>query len=269
MRFSKKQAIAELRDYVSWTRKFSPYSPGYCVTNEKLRDIMGILQPGGKKVLTVAGSGDQPLWFAMNGAARTDTFDITFCSKAVMDMKTAAIPRVNHAAYCYFVKTIYNDSRRAAELASYLDMPADSRRFINVVGDNRIVSKGTLFYEGSLPTEKEYEILRRNIDRPFHFIWSDLASLSAHLRPTTKYDIIYLSNIFQYTLGWRNMHRIVKDLIPHLSNSGRIMLYTTWLVRSFELDNFTEVVNRLDEYKMSNLKWQGAQMILLEKGKPI
>ena len=44
---------------------FAAFSPAYLVSNEDLRSAMKMLQPRGADVLTVAGSGDQPIFYKL------------------------------------------------------------------------------------------------------------------------------------------------------------------------------------------------------------
>ena len=79
------------RMYTPHPNRSLAYSHAYVVSNEDLRYTTALTRDMGRKVLTVAGSGDQPLFYKLNGANHIDTFDVSFCAKAIMDIKTAAI----------------------------------------------------------------------------------------------------------------------------------------------------------------------------------
>ena len=66
---------------------FSQFSLAYIATNENIRYEIGLTETNKKSILTIAGSGDQPIFYSLNGAKDIDTFDISFCSKVIMDIK--------------------------------------------------------------------------------------------------------------------------------------------------------------------------------------
>ena len=60
--------------------------PAYTISNENQRWATQVV-PNVKKVLTVAGSGDQALFYKLSGATIIDTFDITCNARAIQDIK--------------------------------------------------------------------------------------------------------------------------------------------------------------------------------------
>ena len=99
--------------------KFATYSHAYVTSNENLPMIMSEMRPCNKTVLTVAGSGDQPMFFMLYGASLVDTFDLSYCAKVMMDIKTAAIQSGNRAEYVDFLTKMLNSSCQIENLALY------------------------------------------------------------------------------------------------------------------------------------------------------
>ena len=70
---------------------FSQYSRAYVITNEDLRYSLQFMPKETNRALTVAASGDHPLFCSLYGAKYVDTFDISYNAKCVMDIKVAAL----------------------------------------------------------------------------------------------------------------------------------------------------------------------------------
>lgn len=62
---------------------FSEYSPAYVVTNENLRTIKDFMPQNCNRALTVAWSGDHPLFCSLYGAKYVDTFDVTINAECI------------------------------------------------------------------------------------------------------------------------------------------------------------------------------------------
>lgn len=202
-----------------WGANFAKFSPAYAKTNEDIREIFWALQPKpGQSVLTVAGSGDQVLHYAMAGASHIDTFDITFNAKMMMDIKTAAIQKLNRADYTKFINSVSHTRNIAdmPECGRFIDsMPADTRDYIQQMRGAHLVRGG--FYTEMLYND-EYAKLQKIIKGPFNFIWTDLSDLSRHLK--MEYDQIYLSNILQYRARPEYVTPLVLDLARFLKPGG-------------------------------------------------
>ena len=180
---------------------FSYYSPAYVLTNEDIRWVSGLTKTRANKVLTVAGSGDQPIFYAMNGAKTVDTFDISFCAKVAMDIKSAAIKKLTRDEYISMIFDMHNkdkvsDIHQISDIAT--DIPQNSAYFIKEMDEYPIFSNGLSpeSYIEILPTEEEFAQMKKAISSPFKFIWTDINSLHSHL--LQEYDVINLSNILEY-----------------------------------------------------------------------
>lgn len=203
---------------------FAAFSPAYLVSNEDLRSAMNMLQPRGADVLTVAGSGDQPIFYKLYGANNVDTFDISYAAKVMMDVKTAAIQKLNNGQYRQMLNGI-NTARGIADVPEYKTIqsicPVDSQEFIRKMHGVEYYMRGGLWSD-SAPFASEYDVLKKSVNGNFNFIWTDLDNLAGRLN--TKYDQMYLSNILQYGCSVQRVSRIANDLADCLNPRGQIML---------------------------------------------
>ncbi len=189
--------------YLPWPGKSLAYSHAYVVSNEDLRHTTGLTRDMGRRVLTVAGSGEQPLFYALNGAEKIDTFDVSFCAKAIMDIKTAAIR--NGMPYKQYTKLLtgLHKAPSVSQVPGMREimpqMPSDSANFVRGMDGYAIFGNGLRpeNYASEMISESEYAQLQPQINKPFNFIWSDVANLHAHL--LDEYDVINLSNIFEWS----------------------------------------------------------------------
>ena len=203
---------------------FSKYSPAYTVTNEPLR-WETFLFPNPQRVLTVAGSGDQALFYKLAGAKHIDTFDVSYCAHVIQDIKTTAIRNIPHSAYKDLLFDLYQtahatDIDRLFPLL--LKLPTDTLDFVRQMDGCRIFSWGESPFGmlGSKLNRTEYKKLQSCVPYSFNFIWSDIASL--HEKLTRKYDVINLSNIINY-IPSSNHADIISNLSQFLNIGGCIV----------------------------------------------
>lgn len=209
---------------------FGQYSPAYPTTNEDWRFAMHELNPAGKSVLTVTASGDQPIAFAISGARDIDTFDTTYFAKVIMDMKTSAIQTMNRDQYYSFVDDL-DKTNFICDIQGYDKIktvcPKPTILAAKQMRGCHIFNQGYNLYPEYMPTESEYNIAHKIIKQPINFIWSDLNDL--HTQLNKEYDIIYLSNIFEYFHNQKKITNVLNNLKPFIRNGGEIMLYTSWV----------------------------------------
>lgn len=244
---------------------FAKYSPAYAVSNENLPLAMAEMRPQGKSVLTVAGSGDQPVYFKLYDALHVDTFDISYCAKAIMDVKTAAIQKVSYQQYLSLLHLLLNSSHGIQDFAVYRECkdlcPEKTQQFISGMAGCKICRNG---YTENIPMEDEYKKLQQSLKRPFNFIWSDLQYLSRHLNRT--YDQIYLSNILQYNCDVRFMQSLVMELLKFVNPGGKIMLCATNYFTYSELQEFRKLQIAMERYaKVRGVKHKEFMMCMVHK----
>ncbi len=189
------------RTYLSRRGKDLSYSPAYVLTNEDLRDTVQSVPAMGKDVLTVAGSGDQALFYTLAGAKHIDTFDISFCAKAIMDIKVSAIQQ-GYSYNNFF--NLLNDLHHGKDIAGTAPeiaakLPTDSAIFTQQMKGYRIFGNGWRpgNYDAENLNANEYAVLQAMKISDYDFIWSNVADL--HTKTTKQYDIINLSNIFEWS----------------------------------------------------------------------
>lgn len=188
--------------YLPWPGNPMEYSHAYVVSNENLRHTTGLTRDMGRKVLTVAGSGEQPLFYTLNGATQIDTFDISYCARAIMDIKTQAIKSgMPYEQYVQLLTDLHNapSASQVKGISSILPrIPAHSAKLIRGMDGYRIFGNGLRpeYYATEMISADEYATLQKKLSGHFNFIWSNVADLHTHL--TTEYDVINLSNIFEW-----------------------------------------------------------------------
>lgn len=195
--------IADAKDQLyNCVKNFHYYSGAYITTNEYLRETLELLPGGANNALTVAGSGDHPMFTMLYTAKHVDTFDLSFNAKVIMDIKTAALQLLNHEEYRQLLKDLAAAHNRFQPFCSVDNMQKIipnltkfEQEYIQKLSTHKLFISDSCD-DMSLPTEQEFLQMRNVIKKPFSFIWSDITNLHAHL--TKKYDFIHLSNIFDY-----------------------------------------------------------------------
>ena len=218
----------------------------YNIATEEIDHFMPKLDVEDKKILTVAGSGDQLLTCALNGAKSVDAFDINplqiyFTKLKVSALKALSVGEFNDYFYkkLMFSRSLYNKVR------DYLDN--STRTFFDSLYKNDLESK---FYRlmanenmddsfsiiPSYTKEENYYITRNNLEKmDIRYITSDL--LKIHKKTKKEYDVIMLSNIYK----WLYSNKYLTDeekkdifmkfvntrLINLLSDDGIIQLYSS------------------------------------------
>lgn len=200
--------------------------PAYVVTNEDLRSQTQVF-PDAKKVLTVTGSGDQPLFYKLSGATHIDTFDITPNAAAIMEIKIAALKVLKRNEYIEMLDGLNRWSKfyptipHIEKIYSYLSKT--TRDSLNPETNMGKFSAGLCAsaYIEHIPTDAEYAKLATIIEKTFNFIHSPLDKLHNHL--TGQYDVINISNIFDATYNGPEQGQILYNLGHYLVPNGHII----------------------------------------------
>jgi len=199
--------------------------PAYVVSNENQRLTTNFV-PNVTDVLTVAGSGDQALFYKLAGARVVDTFDITPNARVIQDIKYAAVKSVpvdEYKSLLCQLRCLSNDIMSVPQMVKL-------KQFLTKESRERIEQKKSQYIFGigpnvdmhpeNIPTPEEYEKLKNILEKPFVFILSDLESLGVKLNQ--KYDLINISNIFDNCYDTQTQTKILHDLSDHLKIGGRI-----------------------------------------------
>ncbi|MBO5946629.1 MAG: DUF3419 family protein [Alphaproteobacteria bacterium] len=256
--------------YLPWPGHPLHYSHAYVVSNEDLRHTTGLTRDMGRKVLTVAGSGEQPLFYTLNNATQIDTFDISYCARAIMDIKTQAIKSgMPYEEYVQLLKDLHfkPSASQVSGMSEILPIiPAHSAKFVRGMDGYRIFGNGLSpeHYKKEMISGDEYSALQKKLTGHFNFIWSDVADLHTHL--TTEYDVINLSNIFEWTPGL--ILPTLQNLRNHVRPGGYILVQTgCGLSIGRNMEAYVKASKTLKEWaKMGiNKQERDTQVIILER----
>lgn len=202
-------------------------NPAYVITNEDMRLETEITRDNAQRVLTVAASGDQALFYLLAGAKHIDTYDMTLAAKIIQEIKFAAIrQQVPYNDYISMLIKLHNGTPDMMGIPYMSDIVQDTSpttaHFI------RTVKNPIHFSYGSAPcdnnkqnwlTPDEYAQLQSMRPQTPSFIWSNIADLHHHIRG--KYDVINTSNIFDYVPEL--LTPVLTKMQPHMTENGAII----------------------------------------------
>ena len=256
--------------YLSWPGHPLDYSHAYTVSNENLRYTTGLTRSMGRRVLTVAGSGEQPLFYTINGATQIDTFDISYCARAIMDIKTQAIRSgMPYEQYKKLLKDLHfaPSASKVSRVSKILPkIPAHSAQFVRGMDGYRIFGNGLNpeYYASEMISETEYKTLQKALRGAFKFIWSDVATL--HTQLNGEYDVINLSNIFEWSPDL--IQPTLTNLRNYVRTGGYILVQTgCGMAIGKNMDKFIDVQDALKDWAKIGINKQerDTQVIILER----
>ena len=248
--------------FITVGNMFARYAPAYIVTNELLRNHMAFMPKNCNNALTVAASGDHPLYCKLYGAKHVTTFDMTYNAKLVTDIKVAAIQQgLDIQEY----RDLLNNLHRGIKP---LSVPGMDRIISNLSPDiqtyminiTKAQPKFNLFSAGS-PIDKttkkytlnkeEYQQIKNLITKPFDFIWSNVLDLQL----TENYDFIHLSNIADY-LSFEENAKVLINMLNHTCVNGCIVMQSqkqkkhAGVLFNFSECLCTQVAEKLPNWKL-------------------
>ena len=256
--------------YLPWPGKPLDYSHAYVVSNENLRHTTGLTRDMGRRVLTVAGSGEHPLFYTINGATQVDTFDISYCARAIMDIKTQAIRSgMPYGQYKILLKDLHfaPSASKVSGVSEILPkIPAHSAQFVRGMDGYRIFGNGLNpeYYASEMISETEYKTLQKTLRGAFKFIWSDVATL--HTQLNGEYDVINLSNIFEWSPDL--IQPTLTNLHNHVRPGGYILVQTGRSIPvGKNMEKFIDVQKALKDWAKIGINKQDrdTQVIILER----
>lgn len=256
--------------YLPWPGKPLDYSHAYVVSNENLRHTTGLTRDMGRRVLTVAGSGEHPLFYTINGATQVDTFDISYCARAIMDIKTQAIRSgMPYGQYKILLKDLHfaPSASKVSGVSEILPkIPAHSAQFVRGMDGYRIFGNGLNpeYYASEMISETEYKTLQKTLHGAFKFIWSDVATL--HTQLNGEYDVINLSNIFEWSPDL--IQPTLINLHNHVRPGGYILVQTGRSIPvGKNMEKFIDAQKALKDWAKIGINKQDrdTQVIILER----
>ena len=206
---------------------FNQYSAAYVATNEVLKKSMQFMPKNCNRVLSVAASGDHPLFCSMRGAKYVDTFDVSYNAKCIMDIKIAALKCLTYSDYLKLLKDLWICDDIGLVPAMYKiaeHIPAIEWEYICSMSGFYLFGRGIVRSRKDLlfPNAQEYKKLQKTIDEPYNFIMCDVNNLEKYL--TTTYDFIHLSNIPDYTYSMFRKLEMIDSLSKFVNVGGRIVI---------------------------------------------
>ena len=229
------------KKYVREKINFSEYSGMYTFTTENLQGYLSKLNIQDKNVLTVTSSGDQLINLCLMGAKKIDCFDINRNSYYMTELKIAALRALRYEEFlCFFathglqLKTnkycfslaIYKKIRPflSDDVAFYFDLlykkyKSLSSEKILIASNMSDAIKNNVYLKDSMSYNKaKSKIINLN----YNYNFCDVFELT---KLDNKYDIILLSNIYDY-LPDKNyfFNYISSDLKNNLNEYGVIAL---------------------------------------------
>lgn len=209
------------------------FLPAYIISNENQRWATNAV-PNVKSILTVTGSGDQALFYTLAGIKIIDTFDITQNAGVIQDIKYTAIKHLPLNEYVNLLKQLHHSANAQSipqfqKIKPFLSKHSFDimQQVENMFNNDPLVHIGMFgnglsvdSYPENLPTDSEYQTLKSKLNKPFKFICIDLEHLVEKL--SKKYDLINLSNIFDYCYDGKTQGKILMNLSKHLNVGGHI-----------------------------------------------
>lgn len=254
--------------------KYQEYYYIYRTTNENLEGVSNNFEIKDKKVLTICGSGDQNLMFLANGAESVTNFDINKLAYYYLVLKQIGFRELSfedfRTFFIYGVETkstgcndtlkIWREGYFNIELYNMFKgrLPEDVKAFWDemYLKGNENLEKETEFiflngfyyyideYVGYFGDEERKTLKEKlnSIDIP-SFIRSDVYNINKNA--SGKYDLIYLSNVADYTPIMREwIEFVTKKLSNMLTDDGEILAHYKWAKennRTYEDNGFEEI----------------------------
>lgn len=218
--------ISEAKDLVYSTYPvFNKYSPAYAVTNEDVRKSMKYIKKSYKTALTVAASGDHPLFCKLYGIEHVTTFDISYNAKVVMDLKTLALQHLTLNQYYEMQNSLWHNInvRHAAHTQDIISkLSSEVQQYIDGMNGYLLFDNGRFRserYQKYALQQQEFSKLKQIVHEPFDFIWSDVKKLKLK----QSYDFIHLSNICDF-LPYVAIQKVLIKMLNHTNTGGSIVM---------------------------------------------
>lgn len=209
---------------------FSVYSRAYINTNEDLHLSMKYIPRNCNMALTVAGSGDHPLFCSLYGAKHVDTFDISYNAKCLMDIKTAALTQLNRTEYSQLLTDLYtcSDIKNVAFMKKISQqLPQMEYKYLCDMKGYFVFRRGELAdldnaeTAGFALTKPEYNKLRKIVKQSYSCKIIDIVDLGHSL--TESYDFIHFSNVLDH-VSKQYKFKVLRPYLDHVNVGGRIVI---------------------------------------------
>ncbi len=214
-----KQAINLINQPYHVSYSYSPYNTCFLYSTENQQGINDIINYADKDVITVASSGDQYLGAIYYGANKVDLYDINKLTKYISFLKIAAIKTLSYKDFQSFFFPLTIDGKERKNFWNLKTLKRLLPSLPNDVGyfwENIMYEYNKKGYGNFIvPTSYCNHVPMIKTGMPFYAEEAEYYKLQALLRQrdyplfnscdvfdiastfTSKYDIIYLSNILE------------------------------------------------------------------------
>ena len=196
-----------LRNGANHQSTYNWRAPVFLFSNENIAGYLDKMNNlAGKKVLTVAGSGDHAFECLLRGAKQVDVFDVNYLQKHVIELKAKMI---KHLSYYDFMRFFFSKSQffdRDIIKPIWNKFSPGLKVFLNKYYKSntkslfRYRAAQSMFYGTDkisyLKNEDEYKRLGCLMPDKINFKHTDIKSITTKFE--TVYDTILLSNISEY-----------------------------------------------------------------------
>lgn len=225
------QTVTRLLTHFDTKTFYSEYTPQMVTTNElsHIYNLKQHIKPGAS-VLTVGGSGEQPLFCKMYGADNVVTFDVSYNSYLLTSVKIAALQAFDkNTDYEKFVYDLSHyckpgqlmDTPKLNYVMPYLTYAQKNHlRYTDEIGIP--VFLGDISCDFYCIPQQQYEILRQSVKTPFPFIWTNITELDKKLG-NENFDLVYYSNILSF-LEPQKIAPVLESTKKHINPGGSLFL---------------------------------------------
>ena len=224
----------------------------YPFTTENIAGFIELFNLEGKSLFTIGSSGDQAINAALKGCRDITVLDVCPFTKEYYELKKSAILTLSREEFldffCYvglkrnkevFSKNGWEKVEEALKEESSYDFWKSFTKeelvsirkslFQRDEEERRIITQINPY----LQSDENYLETRKRIEGVnISFLEGDIS----HLKPTKKYDVILLSNLFDFILKFQSK-RIIESMINSLNEDGLIQLYYLYETSKKGLDS--------------------------------
>lgn len=244
---------------------FGAFAPAYTISNENQRWATNAVS-NVQRALTVAGSGDQAIFYRINGAKHIDTFDITNNARVIQDIKFVAIKNLTQQEYYNLIIDLFYsaDIKQIPAMRDILPLlPDETMKIINTNGNSNLFGAGldARHYPENIPSPTEYQKLKSQLQKPFNFVQCDLCDLNAKI--SGRYDLINISNIFDYCYDGQTQAKILYKLSSNLHIGGYIVYLPQ--VQRFNYEKLRIATDKIELKYAKTIEHNRSTMILFQR----
>ncbi len=235
--------------------KMTEKSPMYIYATEMVSSYYSCVGLGGKRVLSIVGSGDQIINAYFFGAKEVIGFDINKHAFFILDLKISAVNKLNYHEFLEFFGNNLSDGCLSFNLYIKLrnSLSLKTRNFFDKIykdfnNNGKNLIKSEYFHQrhtikasahdinAYLEDEKEYlkcKIIMQN--KKINFFQSDINDIDTEKNKMLKgkFDIINLSNVLNYLTGntaedslLEVLSEVTKKVSKKISKNGLFFYYS-------------------------------------------